>query len=62
MRHYEAPEHIKHWSGIDPSNPPQGEHWCTECGEWDDDCTCFSDETPPPTDQTPNDTGNHLWA
>jgi len=33
--------------GYDPSDPPRGDHWCSECSSWDDDCTCEDpDETP----------------
>lgn len=39
----EVPESVKYHGGYDPSDPPQGEHWCSNCENWDDDCTC-SDE------------------
>jgi|ERR1041385_8434167 hypothetical protein len=62
MRHYEASESVKYHGGYDPSDPPQGEHWCSECEEWDDDCVCFSDETPTHTDQKPEESDHLLGA
>ncbi len=29
-----------HWTGYPPDDPPQGEHWCSECSRWDDECVC----------------------
>ena len=50
MRYYEAPERVKYHGGYDPADPPQGEHWCSECCHWDDDCIC-EDEPPQETEQ-----------
>lgn len=36
----EAPESVKYHGGYDPSDPPQGEHYCSECCRWDDECEC----------------------
>lgn len=27
-------------TGYQPDDPPQGEHWCSECFRWDDECEC----------------------
>ena len=27
-------------TGYEPDDPPQGEHWCAECGRWDEECEC----------------------
>jgi len=44
--HIEAPESVKYHGGYDPSDPPQGEHWCSECSNWDEECECgkFADD------------------
>jgi hypothetical protein len=44
MKHYEAPESVKYHGGYDPSDPPQGEHWCSDCSRWDDECSCLPDD------------------
>lgn len=28
-------------TGYQPDDPPQGEHWCSECSRWDDECECI---------------------
>jgi hypothetical protein len=54
MNYYEAPESVKYHGGYDPSDPPQGEHWCSECSQWDDECIC---DDPEQTEEgvTPNE-------
>jgi len=42
----EVPEREKYHGGYDPSDPPQGEHWCSECCRWDDECECDNDDVP----------------
>ena len=27
-------------TGYQPDDPPQGEHYCNQCGQWDEDCQC----------------------
>lgn len=45
MNYYcEAPESVKYHGGYDPSDPPEGEHYCSECSNWDDECTCDPEE------------------
>jgi len=41
----EVPESVKYHGGYDPSDPPQGEHWCSNCCRWDDECECDDEFT-----------------
>jgi hypothetical protein len=29
---------------IERRDESEGEHWCSECCRWDDECECFDDE------------------
>ena len=48
----EAPESVKYHGGYDPSDPPQGEHYCSECCRWDDECECELPSDPELNDNT----------
>ena len=55
--HYEAPESVKYHGGYDPSDPPQGEHWCSGCSRWDADCDCQFCENCEVLNDPPRDSG-----
>ena len=31
-------------TGYEPDDPPQGEHWCSTCAHWDDECECNNED------------------